>query len=327
MLIIGAGGYAVISNVGHHPALPGDTKTQCLYSQHSITALREFTTLTHRPIDCALVYNDAAPDWAAWDNPWFLSTTNPDKQWARWKTQSPDRRLVIAPGIVPQDVPDDWRARGASGEYDNHFHTLAAALINAGLGDSIIRLAHEGNGEWFHDWFGPTAINQQAWRTYWRRAVLAMRTTPGAHFTFDWNIAAGFDTVPLSWYYPGDDVVDIIGFDYYDLDIMANGATAHDPHRWTHQYTRHNGPADLIAFANQHNKPLSIPEWGLVPTHTAHPGGGDNPAFVHGIAAIVHNHRVTYSGYFNDPVGGTRLPLAAAPNSLTGYQQEFGKAP
>src|SRR5262249_9042174 len=100
-----------------------------------------------------------------------------------------------------------------------------------------------------------------------------------------------------------------------------------DPHRWSRQYNRHNGPANVIAFANQHNKPLSIPEWGLVPRHTSHPGGGDNPAFVRGIASIVHHHRVAYVGYFNDPVQGTCLQLADAPNALAAYQQEFGKIP
>ncbi len=44
-----------------------------------------------------------------------------------------------------------------------------------------------------------------------------MRSVPGASFRFDWTINAGYRPIPFNDYYPGNDVVDIIGMDVYDF--------------------------------------------------------------------------------------------------------------
>lgn len=294
----------------------------CAYSQHSVSHLVTLGQLVNHSYDCSMLFSDQAATWDDWAHPWFV-TSGGDQNWAAWKAADSHRRLVISPGLVPLNAPSDWRARAANGEYDGYYATLGAELVEAGMGDSVIRLAHEGNGNWQPFYFGDTGTQQRQWVQAWRHAALAMKTAAGNSFVFDFNVAAGFDSVPLSWYYPGDDVVDTIGFDFYDLDIMGAGAGAGDADRWGQQYSHVNGPAAVIAFATQHHKPLSIPEWGLAPVGGSEPGGGDSPAFVDGISTILANNRVSYSGYFDDSAGGTRLPIQEAPRALQAYRNQL----
>ena len=49
-----------------------------------------------------------------------------------------------------------------------------------------------------------------------------MRSVPGAHFFFDWNVNAGYRNIPLASYYPGDSVVDVIGIDIYDSGMPGH---------------------------------------------------------------------------------------------------------
>jgi hypothetical protein len=302
------------------------TGRPCAYSQHSVGRLTALGTTVGHPFDCALVFSDEAPNWDAWTHPWFTTSTG-DQNWVAWKKADPGRRLIISPGLVPLGTSGDWRARGAAGRFDSYYRTLGTQLVKAGFGDSVLRIGHEGNGNWTHDWFGDNPQDQRDWTATWRRAAAALKSTPGSHFVTDWNVAAGFDNVPLAWYYPGDDVVDLIGFDYYDLDAMTTGARSGDPERWNQQYANtRNGPAEVIAFANEHRKPISIPEWGLVPRGNIEGralGGGDNPQFVDGISSVIANNRVSYSGYFDDDVDGTRLPIGSAPRALDAYRHQL----
>jgi hypothetical protein len=299
------------------------TGRYCAYSQHSVSRLANLGHLVGHDYDCSMLFNDEATSWDNWSHPWF-TTSKGDQDWVSWKKADPNRRVVISPGFVPENAPPDWRSRAAAGEYDSYFTALGVELVKAGMGDSVIRLAHEGNGNWQRYWFGDTGAAQRQWVAGWRHAALAMKAVPNSSFVFDWNVAAGFDNVPLDWYYPGDDVVDIIGFDFYDLDQMTAGAPSGDLARWDQEYARANGPAVMIAFAAAHHKPISIPEWGLVPMdRPAAPGGGDNPQFVDGISTILANNKVSYSGYFDDDVTGTRLPIGDAPRALEAYRHQL----
>nr|WP_284288687.1 hypothetical protein [Angustibacter aerolatus] len=129
--------------------------------------------------DCALVFNDVATTWPALVNPWFVQGGDADKRWDQWVRQSPSRRLVIAQSLVPGQAPEDWRARGAAGEYDAQFAALGKTLVAAGLGDATIRLAHEGNGTWFKHDIGD-ALEHRQWATYWARVAGILHATPGA---------------------------------------------------------------------------------------------------------------------------------------------------
>ncbi len=299
------------------PSVVQGSKLACVYSAHSLSTLAAFDALVHRDFNCALVYNDAAPDWASWENPWFIGTGITDNRWATWATQPGyNRRLVITQNLFPASLNGtDWRIPGALGGYTDHARNLARNLVAAGLGDAIIRLAHEANGTWYPDSIGSTPFEAALWVYFWRQTVIAMRSVPGAKFTFDWTINAAVRPVPLSSFYPGDDVVDIIGIDAYDAGVPAG------VDRWSTIYNRTDGIGDVVNFARLHGKPLSIPEWG-VGSNPAYQTAGDDPRYVNGIAEVVKDNNVAYQSYFYKYDWATQL--ATGPLSLAAYRAHFG---
>jgi hypothetical protein len=297
-----------------------DGKAVCAYSAHHISTLDEYSRLVHHAVDCALVYNDSAQTWQAWETPWFLHHGDPDLNWARWATApGTQRRLVITQNLFPAELNRaDWRTAGARGDYAEHARSLARNLVAAGLGDSVIRLAHEANGNWYPDSIGDTPEQYDEWRQFWRQTVLAMRSVPGANFRFDWCVNAAYRAIPLVQYYPGDDVVDFVGVDAYDSGIAASTPV---DQRWPIVYGRDGGVRDVLRFAKAHGKPLTIPEWGVAPPSKMQ-SGGDDPGYVHGIAAVVRDNTVAYHSYFYKYEWATQL--AEGPRSLAAYRQEFG---
>lgn len=269
--------------------------------------------------NCSLVYNDAAHTWSQWDDPWFITSANPDVNWAEWVRASPDRTMILSVPLFPSNLDStDWLNSGAAGDFDQYDVTLAKNPIAAGLGSSVIRLAWEANGTWYTDRVGNSPAQDAQWVQFWRNTALAMMSVPGAHFSFDWCVNANYRNIPLSFYYPGDDVVDEIGIDFYDAELPSSVSD-----RWDTLYNESNGLKATIDFANAHDKPISIPEWGVGPPSVKQ-GGGDDPSFVYGIANVVRDQNVAYQSYFftNSWVQG----LASYPNSLNAYRASFGNS-
>jgi hypothetical protein len=308
-----------VPNPGLAPVGP---KTPCIYARQTVSILDQVQQVLGRTFNCSLVYNNAAPDWNSWATPWFTVLADQDHNWANWVKAGTGRMLIVSQSMVPDDVPKDWAQRGAAGEYDDHARVLASKLVAAGLGNSIIRLAHEANGSGTQDVLGTTAKDQKAWRTYWARMAGVMKSVPGASFRFDWTIAAWNRDISFDNYYPGDAAVDIIGIDFYDSFGTRRQAFANAGDRWQTQYTWPSGPGELLAFAGRHHKPLSIPEWGLVKASAG--GAGDNPTYIENMAALVRDNNVSYQAYWvNDQTDV--LPLSAdVPKSLAAYQAHFG---
>ena len=226
-----------------------------------------------------------------------------------WK-QLPGRRLAISvPMLVDEGAPT--LAQGASGEFDGHFRDLARTLIGGGYGDAFVRIGWEFNGNWY-SW--AAAKDPAAFKAYWRRIALAMRSVMGAHFQFDWNPTTADG--PLDEVYPGDDVVDVIGLDVYNQSWPK---IADPVERWSYLLHR---PAGLMwhrDFAYAHGKPRSFPEWGTGTRPDGH-GGGDDPFFVRSMLSwITGGGEVSYACYWNyrapdydAKVTDNRLPQAAA---------------
>jgi glycosyl hydrolase family 26 len=284
----------------------------CAYSAQKISELKKFSGLAQRDISCALVFNDSAADWQSWQRPWFLSSGNPDENWARWTTESgKGRTLVISQSLFPKNAGGDWLAAGARGDFAPHARALARNLVQAGLSHAIIRLAAEANGTWQPYSLGTTPQQQAQWREFWRRTAIAMRSVPGAHFRFDWCVNTAVRPIPLSNFYPGDDVVDIVGVDVYDFSPGPGTAA------WLSSYSAPDGPGEVAGFARAHGKQLSIPEWGLSARAPA-----DDPGFVDGLAQFVRNNDVAYQSYFFAHDSAAQLLRGQA--SLRAYRRHFG---
>lgn len=189
-----------------------------------------------------------------------------------------------------------------NGLYDSAYLTVAQNAVAAGHDRDIFRIGHEFNGSWYLWCLGRAggASNAQLYIEAFRHVVNVMRSV-STNFRFDYNMDRGgwdFDTHTVdvkSLCYPGDAYVDIIGTDIYDTDPWATVKSNLD---------------EAWSFAVSHNKPFSIPEWGLW-------SYGDHPAFISNMYQWLTNRpgsgagALLYHNYFNtggQPMNSTRIP-------------------
>lgn len=194
---------------------------------------------------------------------------------------------------VPLTVKGTLLSEVADGMHDGSFAEIARLLVANGQADAIVRLGWEANGGWY-PW--AAAPSPKDYIAAFRRAVAAMRAVPGARFRYDWTTAQGWQQIIQPSFYPGDDVVDIIGQDLY-------AQTWNGPVTWQQVESdlNRNYTLDwLPVFANAHGKPISIPEWGTGERPDAH-GLGDSAAFVDYIVKWGDAHNVAYMDYWDYP--------------------------
>jgi Glycosyl hydrolase family 26 len=182
----------------------------------------------------------------------------------------------------------------ATGAYTSQWQEFGRWLVGKGRGNSIVRLAWEFNGNWF-PW--STANDPKDWVSCWRQVVTAVRSTSPTT-RFDWAMNAhspgAFD------FYPGDDYVDIVGIDSYDMWPPSK-----DEATWDKQCNDPEGLCSVIAFARSHGKKFSVPEWGVV-TASGTNGGGDNPFYIQKMYDTFSANAdvLSYQSYFSDSADG-----------------------
>jgi hypothetical protein len=304
--------------------LSGNSKTNCVYPDDSLAALAKLEAAAGTTFNCVLLYNTTNPTWADWTNVWWARPPSPDTDWLAWKRAVPGRRIIITQSMVPDDAPSDWRVLGAAGQYNQYATQLATNLVREGLGDSVIRLGAEANdiGNANADPqvdLGTDPSQYGDWARYWANVAQAMNAVTGAHFLFDWTVNQHVQPIPLDEWYPGDGAVNIIGIDAYDSGVGPSDLTPAE--RWQKLSNESDGLNAVAAFAQSHNKPLSIPEWGLAPLSQR--GAGDDPTYVAGLASIIRNNDVIYNSIFYDPRVSAVTPLTDAPLSLATYRQDI----
>lgn len=202
--------------------------------------------------------------------------------WAKWRRDKKDRLFVLNVPMMDQynarlsnAMVRRLMARAAAGEFDRHFQTLAKRLVDLGVPDTIIVLGWEMNGITYTH---RCNADPERWKVYWRRIVKAMRSVPGQQFKFDFAPSRGMDAIPWPECYPGDDVVDIIGMDSYDIPQgQSFDEEVSEPYGLRHQ----------VDFAARHGKEISYPEWGLF-------RNGDNVKYMLRMLAWIDEHKPLY---------------------------------
>ena len=277
-----------------------------------------------------------ATDFSHISNPWQLSN---------W--QGSPFEMIWGVPMVPCGAPATQCATNvsdydevANGGANSYYTTLAQNLVSAGFATSYIRIGWEFNA----DWMGWGICNQDgSGLTSWasdfvpafRNIVTSMRSVSGEHFKFIWNpIDSGNASCPgasLENFYPGDQYVDAVALDAYD---GIGSATSSDAVRWTDirngvnagdytavQPASINGQSFqgygldwLAAFGQEHNKEVSLPEWGLMDPGTDG-GGGDDTYYMTQMAQWIKTY-ATGPALFWNYAGGT-LPLDI-PNYTSG---------
>ncbi len=275
-----------------------------------------------------------AIDWSSrytWEE-----IANPAYMIDHWRGKG--RRMVYGVAMLPENGQSTMAA-GARGENNAHFRRLAEQLVAKGQADAIIRLGWEFNGNWYR-W---SAYNATEFKQYWRQVVDAMRAVPGQRFEFDWTVNSGEgqsgDAVDR---YPGDDVVDYVGVDFYDASWAPNtypypsGCDAacrltRQRNAWTARTTEPRGLFFWRDFARSHGKPLTVPEWATGDRTTDVNGGGDNPYYIEQMHRFVYEpaNNVAYHSYFEVDGGGVnaRLMTGNYPQAAGAYRRLFGGGP
>ncbi len=244
---------------------------------------------------------------------------------ARWNATRYAHRVVYSVPMLPDT--GGTLAQGASGAYNEHFRTLALALVAAGEGSATLRVGWEFNGSWYR-WSIGVPNGPADFAEYWRQIVRTMRGVAGANFKFDWTASNGsswVDGVQLeaasAW--PGDAYVDYVGMDIYDQSWGPwNGDAVA---RWNEYVTQRNGLAWQRQFAAAHGKPISLPEWGLGHRHDGN-GGGDEPYFIESMYEWIRTSAMGYHTYFefSDSNLDARLFGGRSPRASARFVELFG---
>lgn len=294
-----------------------------VFRSTSSSAVEAFEAWLGREVPYVLDFS-ARQTWEEIANPSYVID-----QWA-----ASGRRPVYSVALLPENGQSSMAA-GARGENRHHFRRLAEQLVAKGQADAILRLGWEFNGDWYR-W---SAHDGEEFKQYWRHTVEAMRSVPGQRFEFDWSVNSGpgqsGDAVTR---YPGDDVVDYVGVDFYDASwapdsypyptpCAADCRLTHQQNAWTARTTEARGLFFWRDFARAHGKSLTIPEWATGTRPDGH-GGGDNPYYIRKMYEFLHDpdNNVAYHNYFEYDGGGVagRLMAGQYPEAAAAYRQLFG---
>ncbi|HSX27230.1 MAG TPA: Ig-like domain-containing protein [Patescibacteria group bacterium] len=285
----------------------------------TVTAHDNFSNWLGSPVTYTTDYVDYKGGWQKDFIDSKLWLTQP---WGKWVSAASGRRLVLGLPML-ENANYGQFDQGAAGAFDSYFQSLANDMVVNKLGNSIIRLGYEANCNTIGPW--QATDNPSGYVKLFRHIVTVMRATPGSSFSFDWTLCNGYQSghalTSFASFYPGDDVVDIMGMDIYDMKWMDTTST--NDQRWQYNVTRYMGMQDHINFAASHSKPVSFPEWGLYKPGDQFGGGGDDPYFIDQMANWINGHNTYYESYFNLNWGGG--VLSDFPNGQAEYKARFGQ--
>ena len=236
---------------------------------------------------------DVIVDWSArqtWDE-----LAKPVWTFDQYKGTPYTKVFSIAP--IPDGDTSATMDGCAAGDYNDKWVEFGRLIKAAGIDDeTVIRLGWEFN------------ISGTRWATgdanqfiqCWKQIVSSAESTAPA-LLWDWNVNIGKGSAmpDARDAYPGDDWVDIVGVDSYDMWPPVT-----DEASWASHYSGAYGLKFWSDFARDHGKRLSIPEWGVYPNN-AESSGGDNPYYIekmHGFFKEEGAH-LAYESYFNENDG------------------------
>ncbi len=263
-------------------------------------------------------------DFFAYDS-W--ASLQSDAAWTCASWRGPGLRPLVRQVClsVPLTIQGATLAEVADGRRDAVFLAVGRSMVASGWGGAIVRLGWEFNGSWM-PW--AAASDPKAYVAAYRRVVQDLRSTQGAHFTFDWCCAWGRNQIAPDTVYPGDDVVDIVGMDLYTRSY--NPFTRDPGRRWRLMESASYGLDWLVAFSRARHKQLSIPEWGTgeALTPDGGVGGGDDALFVENMANFLESSGAAYSDYWDFHAPDYDASVSDGQHPLTGaaLRERFGPA-
>ena len=212
----------------------------------------------------------------------------------------------------------------AAGDYDDEWRQLGVTLVAHDRQRSTVRLGWQFNGddvEW-------SATDPVSWPECFRRVVSSIREN-APEILVDWSMNAHGTSEPPGGdafdVYPGDDFVDIVGIDTYDMTPSSPDEAA-----FVAQCEGPDGICVVADFARQHGKLLGVGQWAVVTCNGFGDAGGDNPFYVERMHQLFEENAdiMGYETYYNDPNAGefcTSLhDPVEAPLASTRYRALWG---
>ncbi|GAB6902852.1 glycosyl hydrolase [Kineosporia succinea] len=296
-----------------------------VFSGTSPDSTEEFEKWLGRDMTFATLFADRE----TWDD-----IASPGSYLTPWKNSG--YRVVMAVPMIPNELnatKETSMRAGARGEFNEYFVTLAEHLVENKQDKAILRVGWEFN---LKSW--PWGIDDEdTYIAFYRQIVKSMRSVEGQHFEFDWNPNNGYNPYDGKDYYPGDKYVDYVGVDAYDLHSGlypypkgCNQACKEDRQNRAWHEVIFGGDRGLMFwtdFAKQHDKPVSLPEWGMWDLYADSSGGKDNPQFVEYMYDFITwaPNNVAYANYFNvnSPLGEHSL-TESFPKGGKKFRELFG---
>jgi hypothetical protein len=180
-------------------------------------------------------------------------------------------KLVLSLPLYPEGMGNLTDC--AAGMYDSEWRKLGPFMKGKGRGDSIIRLGW-GPNDSEHYWHA--GDDPAEYIACFRHVAQALRDTgPELTIAWDFDDSAVPGSTPLDPYsaYPGDEYVDYIGLEAFDMSPPV-----YDDAAWDAKCHSATGLCSTLEFARMHGKRLGLSEWAI--TSCYGDPGGDNPFYI-----------------------------------------------
>jgi hypothetical protein len=215
-----------------------------------------------RPMDLTMYFVDRTTGWSGLVTPgWPIDMLAPLKM-----------RLVLSIPLFPEGMGS--LAECAAGMYDSEWAKLGPFLKDRGRGDSIIRLGW-GPNDSEHYWRALENSPDDYVRCFQRAAKQIKDSGASLSIAWDFDDSAFPGSTALDPYsvYPGDEYVDFIGLEAFDMSPPV-----YDDASWDAKCHSPTGLCSTLEFARAHGKRLGLSEWAVVSCYGD--PGGDNPFYV-----------------------------------------------
>ncbi|MFO1073816.1 MAG: hypothetical protein U1E17_14305 [Geminicoccaceae bacterium] len=237
---------------------------------------------------------------------------------------------AIALGMMPETNRGQLN-QCAAGQFDSYIRQVGTNLIASGAGNAALRLGWEANRMGGFPW--AVQGDGSSWKACYRHWVSVLRSLPGQSFVLVWNMGQkGTFPLHIDNMYPGSDVVDVIGTQFYDR--CGSDRSVYDWNSKLNQKQPNGSPWGIgtwLAYAKGKGKRLAIPEWGVAgPHYICNDPGFDNPLFMQLFNGWLRQNAgsIAFEAYFNanqdlNPRDGTHqiAPPTWNPRAAAMYQQ------
>lgn len=185
-----------------------------------------------------------------------IVTENPDYDPQTDPTYNKYVFAGYSPNTLTGDVMNQLLPGGKYNEIYNAYLDIIADFAGQVNGPVMFRPFHEATGSWF--WWGAAFCDPETYKSVYKYTVEYLRDVKEVH-NFLYLYGPGSEAASEEEYgmrYPGDEYVDLIGFDMYDLDPVDDKEEV-----WFGNLR--NQLRIVQNFADEHGKLMAVTETGI----------------------------------------------------------------